>query len=258
MALSVIAQITDSHAGAGPNEQDSADALAAAVEQVAALDPAPLAVLFTGDLTKDGAPEEYELVRELCRPLAMPVHPIPGNHDRREEMRSAYSDHAGIAGAGEFLDYAVDCGPIRVVCVDTAVAGEPGGRLGPERIDWLRAELEAASAPAILAMHHAPVSVGLHEFDQIGLAAPDRKALRELFKRGPRPDLIVAGHLHRAVTARIGPVPVFVCPATHLQVKLDFGPLEKLRMTREPPAIGIHLHGADPCLVSHVQPIGVG
>lgn len=256
-ALRLIAQITDSHVGAGPDDRASAEALAAAVEAVRKLEPAPVAVLFTGDLTKDGTPEEYELVRELLASLEMPVHPIPGNHDAREALRDAFSDHAGISAAGELLDYAVDCGPVRVINVDTSVTGQAAGRLGPERIAWIGSQLEAAAErPAILAMHHAPVGVGLHEFDHIGLPAGDRDALRALFHHGPQPELIVSGHLHRAVTAQIGGVPVFVCPSVHLQVKLDFGPLDKLRMTAEPPGFGIHLHGADPRLVSHVQPIG--
>jgi len=254
--LTLIAQITDSHVGASPDDAASAKALAAAVDAVRALDPAPAAVLFTGDLVKDGTPEEYALVRELIAPLAMPVHPIPGNHDIRDAFREAFSGHTGIEAAGERLDYAVDCGPARVVCLDTAVTGQAAGRLGPGRVEWIRAELEAAEdRPVIVAMHHAPVGVGLHEFDHIGLAAEDRDALRSLFERGPRPELIVAGHLHRAVTAQVGGVPVFVCPSVHLQVKLDFGPLDKLRMTDEPPGFGVILHGADPRLVAHVQPI---
>jgi 3',5'-cyclic AMP phosphodiesterase CpdA len=255
-ALTLIAQISDSHVGAGPGDEDSADALRAAVARVASLDPQPVAVLYTGDLTKDGAPEEFELVREITAPLGMPIHPVPGNHDRREPMRTACSDHEGIAAAGEYLDYAVDCGPVRAIMVDTAVAGKPEGWIGPERIDWIAAELErAGDRPAILAMHHAPVGVGLHEFDFIGLAAEDRAALAELFERGPRPELIACGHIHRAATAQIGRVPIFICPSTHTQVQLDFGPLEKLRMGSEPPGIGVHLHGADPHLVSHMQPV---
>ena len=254
--LTVIAQITDSHVGAGPADTASAQALRKAVARVASLDPPPIAVLHTGDLTKDGTPEEFALVRELCAPLGVPLHPIPGNHDRREPMRDAFADHSAIAAAGEYLDYAVDCGPVRVVCVDTAVANEPGGRIGTERIAWIASQIDAAGGrPAILAMHHAPVGVGLREFDFIGLAAEDREALRELFESGVGPELVVCGHIHRTATGQIAGVPVFICPSVHTQVELDFGPLEKLRMGSEPPGIGVHLHGADPRLVSHMQPV---
>jgi 3',5'-cyclic AMP phosphodiesterase CpdA len=250
--LTAIAQISDPHVGLHADYADSVEALERAVAVVAAMDPAPVAVLLTGDLTYDGNPAEYERVRELLEPLAMPVHPIPGNHDRRENLRAAFPDHPGIAAAGEFLDYTVDCGPVRIVNVDTHVEREPGGAIGAERIAWIEREMDAADRPVILAMHHAPVGVGLAEFDEIGLAQADRDALRELFERGPAPELIISGHIHRAATAQIGRVPVFICPSVHKQVDLDLRREGQLRMGNEPSAIALHLHGADPRLVSHV------
>ena len=256
MSLTTIAQIADPHVGVGAEHEDTARALEQAVAAAGRIDPEPVAVLLTGDLTHDGAPEEYELVRELLSPLAIPVHPIPGNHDRRENLRAAFADHPGVAAAGEFLDYAVDCGPVRVVNVDTSVEREPGGAIGEARIGWLERELAATGGrPAILAMHHAPVGVGLDEFDRIGLAQEDRDALAELFEHGPAPELVVSGHIHRPATAQIGRVPVFICPSCHQQVELDLRRSEKLRMGDDPPAIAVHLHGADPRLVSHVIPL---
>ena len=134
MSLTTIAQISDPHVGLHADYADSVVALERAVAAVGAMDPAPVAVLLTGDLTYDGNPAEYECVRELLKPLEMPVHPIPGNHDRRENLRAAFSDHPGIATAGAFLDYAVECGPVRVLNVDTQVEGEPGGAIGETRI----------------------------------------------------------------------------------------------------------------------------
>ena len=254
VGITAIAQISDPHVGV--EREDTIRALTQAVAAVGYIDPEPVAVLLTGDLTHDGAPEEYELVRELLSPLAMAVHAIPGNHDRRENMRAAFSDHPGIAAAGEFLDYSLDCGPVRVVNVDTSIEREPAGALGAERIGWIEHELsEAGDRPTILTMHHAPVGVGLDEFDEIGLAQEDRDALAELFEKGPAPELIACGHIHRAATAQIGRVPVFICPSSHQQVALDLRREEKLRMGSDPPGIAVHLHGADPRLVSHVIPL---
>ena len=73
-----------------------------------ALDPQPDAVLLTGDLTDDGDPRSYARVRELLAPLAVPVHPIPGNHDDRDALREAFADHPGVVPVGSepFLDRA--------------------------------------------------------------------------------------------------------------------------------------------------------
>jgi 3',5'-cyclic AMP phosphodiesterase CpdA len=252
--LTSIAQISDPHVGLHADYAETITCLESAVAAVGELDPAPAAVLLTGDLTYDGNPAEYEGVRELLAPLEMPVHPIPGNHDNRANLRAAFADHPQIADAGDTLDFSVDCGPVRVINVDTHIPGEAGGAIG-DRIAWIEAELEAAEGPTMLAMHHAPVGVGLSEFDRIGLAAQDRAALAELFERGPAPDLIVTGHLHRAVTAQVGGVPVFVCPSVHRQVALDLRREGQLRMGDDPPGMALHLHGADPQLVSHVIPL---
>lgn len=250
----LIAQITDSHVGVGPGDTASADALTAAVAAIAGLDPAPVAVLFTGDLAANGRPAEYERIRELLAPLAMPVHPLMGNHDERDALRAAFADHPGVAGNTEFVQYRADCGPVTVVVCDTSEPGELGGRLGRERLEWLEAELAAAAgSPTIVAMHHPPLLTGIHEFDvEIPLAPQDRAATAAL----PHPpELIVSGHIHLAVRGMSGPTPVFVCPSVHLQAEFDLSPGAGVRLIPDPPGYAVHLHGADQAVISHVRPI---
>ena len=144
--LSLIAQITDPHVGVGPGGTASAEALSAAVEAIGALDPAPVAVLLTGDIAADGRPEEYARVRELLAPLAMPVHPVMGNHDDREALRAAFSDHRGVAATGEFVQYTARCGPVTVIVGDTHVPGSDGG--GLDRSDSAGSRPSSSARPA--------------------------------------------------------------------------------------------------------------
>jgi 3',5'-cyclic-AMP phosphodiesterase len=252
--MTLIAQITDSHVGIGSESGPSVAALAGAVEAIAALEPEPVAVLFTGDIAADGRPEEYEKVRELLAPLTMPVHPLMGNHDDRETLRAAFSDHPGIAAAGEFLQYTVRCGPVTVVVCDTHDPDWYGGRLGPDRLAWIESELEQAEdGPVMLAMHHAPILTGIHEFDaEIPLETEDRDALRAL---PHQPDLIVTGHLHLPLRGTLGATPVFVCPSVDLQAAFDLTPGADVRLVPDPPGYGVHLHGVDPELISYVRPL---
>src|SRR5260370_35251710 len=101
----LVAQISDPHIlapgklfhapekagppGAGPNwgRLDAAACLVRAVVELNALAPRPDVAVVTGDLVDHGSAAEYEHLRALLAPLAMPVFVIPGNHDTREGMR---------------------------------------------------------------------------------------------------------------------------------------------------------------------------
>jgi 3',5'-cyclic AMP phosphodiesterase CpdA len=54
---------------------------ASSVAEINRLDPLPDIAVITGDLVDHGEPAEYEHLRTLLAPLAMPVFVIPGNHD---------------------------------------------------------------------------------------------------------------------------------------------------------------------------------
>ena len=86
----MLVQLSDPHLQVGPRDGESARALAVAVEAVAALDPAPEAVVVSGDIAEHGAPAEYERATELLAPLSMPVHAMAGNHDDRDALRAAF------------------------------------------------------------------------------------------------------------------------------------------------------------------------
>ena len=109
-------------------EFDTARYLARAVAAVNELVPRPDLAVLTGDLVDHGAPEEYEHLRALLAPLSMPVFVIPGNHDAREPLRTAF--HAdGYLSADRHLHYAVEDYPLRLVALDTLVDDKHHGSL---------------------------------------------------------------------------------------------------------------------------------
>jgi 3',5'-cyclic-AMP phosphodiesterase len=248
----VLAQLSDPHIGAEWADADPAAGLAAVVEWVRSVRPLPDAVLVSGDLADHAADAEYERFRELLAPLRAPVHVLPGNHDDRRALHR----HFGVPGAdGDPVQYSVDLGPLRLVALDTTRPGEDPGALDAERLDWLDAELATApDVPTLLAMHHPPLVTGVPPLDECGLPAADRRALGEVVERHRQVRRIVAGHVHRTVTAELGGRAVLTVPSTYVQARLNFGSSED-EWVAEPAGFALHAV-LDGNLISHVQPVG--
>src|SRR5207237_9481603 len=151
---------------------------------VTRLDPLPDVTGITGDLVDRGEPAEYDHLRHLLAPLRMPVYIIPGNHDAREPLRAAFGADGYLSGDG-FIQYAIEDYPLRLVALDTLVAGKHHGELCAERLDWLDHALAAApDRPTIVMMHHPPFVLGIDYMDKYGLDNSD--AFASVIRR-PRP-----------------------------------------------------------------------
>src|SRR5207248_2537491 len=159
---------------AGIGAADPARRVERVVSALAALDPAPDAVVVSGDLTQLGQPAQYARVRELLAPVGMPVHVLPGNHDVREALRAAFLADVDT-GPGEFVQYEARVRGLRLLVADTIIPGRDGGQMCAERIHWLDAALAAdRKTPTIVAMHHPPILTGIAEMDEIGFEPESR------------------------------------------------------------------------------------
>lgn len=224
-----------------------------AVAALLALRPVPAAVLVTGDVADTGDPREYEMAREILSALPMPVHVVPGNHDRRAAMREGLADTGWIGPAGDGpVNYAVDVGPLRLVCLDSLVEGRAHGELGPATLAWLDATLSAApERPTLVAVHHPPFATGLSHIDAILLR--DGGAMEDVVRRHPQVGRVVCGHIHRAITAAFGGTLAMIVPGVAHQVALDLGDSATALFVMEPPAYLAHAFTAQAGFVSHLQ-----
>ena len=227
----LFAQISDPHIRL--DDDASQPALAAAVERVLTLRPAPVAVLVTGDIANSGDPAEHARADELLGPLTMPVLKLAGNHD--------------LLGAR--LQYVAEAGGFRIVVCDTSQPGRDDGALD---VEWVAAQL-VPDIPTVIAMHHPPLVTGMAWVDDIGLPALDVAALATLLQRSPQVKLVVGGHIHRAATTVLGGCAVVTCASTNIQGRLDFEATEMV-LAAEPPSILVHAWlGAE--FVTHVHPV---
>jgi 3',5'-cyclic-AMP phosphodiesterase len=254
----ILAQISDSHIEAPGvltyGTFDAAASLARVVEALNACDPQPTAVLHTGDLA------QYPPAREILGRLKAPVYAIPGNHDSREGFAAAFADQPWLPTEGPFLQYTVEDLPVRLVCLDTVVPGQPLGALCHERLAWLEAQLAAQpDRPTIVACHHPPIASGLTGSTKVGLDQGGGE-FAYILSRHKQVQRVLCGHAHRPMLGVFGGRPVWVAPATCYQFEAGFSAENTLALTQEPPGYGLHLWLEDPVsgpsLVSHYVPVG--
>lgn len=222
-----------------------------AIDAVLALDPRPDCVLITGDLTDNGLPAEYENLKRMLARLPMPVWLIPGNHDRRENLKSIFSAYPGLSDDPHFAHWATDLGPLRMIGLDTVVPGSGAGRLCAERLAWLDARLSEDSAkPTIVALHHPAFVCGIHHMDRINLIE-GKAELEAIIRRHPQVVRVLSGHHHRPVQALFAGTLAMVAPSVAHQVVLDLNDKPSGQFNFEPAAFHLHLWTEAAGLVSH-------
>jgi Icc-related predicted phosphoesterase len=107
-------------------------------------------VLHTGDACNNPREEFFSGFRQELLALEVPIIVIPGNHD-----------HAGEKNFFETYispwDGSLDIGPVHLVYLDTGEYSGAGG-LGPDQVQWLRADLEESSESSVrIFMSHHPI-----------------------------------------------------------------------------------------------------
>ncbi|MDE2514860.1 MAG: phosphodiesterase [Rhodospirillales bacterium] len=240
----LICQLTDLHIrpfGLPANRTAETNMLVErAFRTVAALRPRPDVVLITGDLTECGLDAEYEQLRVLLRRcLDLPVYVVPGNHDRRENFRRHLGDLPGVTSDPEFVHYAIEDHPVRIVMLDTVVPGAGHGELCAARLDFLDRTLAAQpDKPTIIAMHHPAMICGIAHMDRIALR--DQAAFRDIVARHPQVERILCGHHHRAITSRVAQAILTVAPSAAHQVEMTLDPEDPGAFVFEPSAFLLH------------------
>lgn len=212
-----LAHVSDPHLLAGGALQyghvDTETRLAAALERLGRLDPAPQALVFTGDLADKAEPKAYLRLRELVEPVAEQIGAqviwVMGNHDER----AAYSRHLFDAESDAPQDRVHDVAGLRVVSLDSTVPGWHHGELDDAQLAWL-ADVLATPAPhgTVLALHHPPIPVPMMRIAEL-IELRDQQPLAEVLA-GTDVRAIIGGHFHFTSYSTFAGIPVSVASAT--------------------------------------------
>lgn len=170
----------------------------------------PDVVLVTGDLSHDGTPASYEALEEELEPMDAPCYGLPGNHDDKPVMTEAM-DRPPFRP-----DTTITAGQWRVLLLDSTESGVDYGQFSEGALDALDADLAAhPERPTLLALHHAPVSVGSAWLDPLNLRSPE--GFQKVVESHPQVQLVLFGHVHQAVEACWENAHLYGCPSTCFQ-----------------------------------------
>jgi 3',5'-cyclic AMP phosphodiesterase CpdA len=251
----LIAQITDLHVrprGLASNRVVETNMLTErAIDALVALRPRPDVVLITGDLTECGLVAEYEQLKAVLRRLDLPYHMVPGNHDRRENLRQVFADRREVVTDKEFVQFVIDDYPVRLIGLDTVVPGKGEGALCPRRLEFLAQALaQAPDKPTVIFMHHPPFECGIVHMDRIRLIeGADR--LAEIVGRYRNVERILCGHHHRPIQTLFAGTLASIAPGVAHQVALDLSDDHEGALVFEPPAYQLHRYRPETGIVSH-------
>jgi Icc protein len=252
----ILAQISDLHVknpGAlAYRRVDTAAALARCIARLNALNPRPDAVLMTGDLVDQGTPEQYRHLKSLLAGLEIPYYLLVGNHDERAALRAAFPERPELSSGGEFVQYTVDIGPLRVIALDSLQPGQSPGHLCDARLAWLAAQLDAASGrPVVVALHHPPFMCGIGHMDDLRLDPAAASHMAALIARYPNVERVICGHVHRPMFVRFGGTIASAVPSPAHQVALDLREDAPSAFMMEPPAFALHHYEPASGIVTH-------
>src|SRR5579863_29866 len=157
----IIAQISDTHIAL-----DTADAdqrirdFERTIADINALDPSPDVIVHTGDIVHNGRQDEYAQAFAILAKARAPVYVLAGNKDDRVNLYVAFAGCGYFARDSDFIQYAVEHYPVRLIALDTLSSRSNKGDFCLERVRRLIDLIDAETTkPIAVLTHHPPFEV---------------------------------------------------------------------------------------------------
>ena len=210
----IIAQISDTHIALDtPDANRRLSDFERTIADINALDPAPDVIFHTGDVVHNGRAYEYAEAVHILDKARVPVYVIPGNKDDRANLRAAFAPRGYLGPGSDFVEYAVEDYPVRLLAVDTLNTNSNRGDFCPERAGRLVELIDAETTkPIAVFAHHPPFEVKVGP-DPLNFETPEMlERLRQTLQHSGRVVGVFSGHVHRPAEGRVGNVPAIVVP----------------------------------------------
>ena len=138
---------------------------------------------------------------------------LAGNKDNRTNLREAFSASGYLVPDFEFIQYAIERYPVRLIALDTLSSGNKGN-FCRERLRHLTDLVEAETAKPIAVFTHHPPFLVTEGPDQIHFENRQTMLrLRSALHHSGRVVAVFSGHVHRAASGHVAHIPAMVMPA---------------------------------------------
>jgi 3',5'-cyclic-AMP phosphodiesterase len=238
----IIAQISDTHITLDtPDAEQRIRDFALTIADINALDPGPDVIVHTGDIAHNGRHDEYAQAVATLAQARAPVYVLAGNRDNRTNLREAFSARGYLAPDSDFVAYAIDDYPVRLIALDTLSSASNKGDFCSERVGHLidLTGLETTKPIAVFT-HHPPFEVTVGP-DRLHFESQDiMSGLRRALQHSGRVVAVFSGHVHRAAAGDVAGIPATVMPSIATTLRKGEYPAD---MRRRPV---YHIHRFDP------------
>jgi Icc protein len=210
----IIAQISDTHIALDATDADRRlRDFVLTVADINALDPAPDVIVHTGDIVHNGRPEEYAQAVATLANARAPVFVLTGNKDDRAQLCEAFSDRGYLAPDSDFVHYAIDDYPVRLIALDTLSPGSNKGDFCDARVRRLIDMIDRETTkPIAVFTHHPPFEVSVGP-DPLHFETPEiMSRLQRALQHSGRVVAVFSGHVHRAAAGFVEGIPATVMP----------------------------------------------
>jgi 3',5'-cyclic-AMP phosphodiesterase len=149
----IIAQISDTHIALDtPDADRRIRDFALTVADINALDPAPDVIVHTGDIAHNGRQDEYAQAVATLANARAPVYVLTGNRDNRAKLCEAFSHRGYLMPDSDFVHYAIDDYPVRLIVLDTLSSGSNKGGFCHERVRHLIDMIDSETTKPIVVL----------------------------------------------------------------------------------------------------------
>ena len=210
----IIAQISDTHIALDtPDADQRIRDFELTIADINALDPAPDVIVHTGDIVHNGRQDEYAQAAAILAKARAPVYVLVGNRDDRANLRATFAASGYFARDSDFIDYAIEGYPVRLIVLDTLSSSSNKGDFCAERVSHLIDLIDAETTkPIAVFTHHPPFEVPVGP-DPLNFETPEMMTrLRETLQHSGRVVAVFSGHVHRAAEGHVGSIPATVVP----------------------------------------------